>query len=169
MLQKSCLGEVCQYLWVREITRTSSTQSVGLPPPQPGSIRYGSAALTLPFVTQERNTLGSTGSGNRVAVSETKVALCSAPHTWMIWEYSCAWVTSVGFVLPFKMGCLGWKKSFCLGNTNPVIQNKSPCVHCAGFSSSSSIYVRAGDLFQTKLWVKWYVIAELTNQLHIEQ
>lgn len=111
MLQKSCLGEVCQYLWVREITRTSSTQSVGLPPPQPGSTRYGSAALTLPFVTQERNTLGFTGSGNRVAVSETKVALLlSPPHMNDLRIFLCMG-NECGFCSAFQNGLFGVKKN----------------------------------------------------------
>lgn len=171
MLQKSCLGEVCQYLRVREITRTSSTEGVGLQPPQPGSTRHASAASTLPFVAQERNTLGSAGSRNSGAVSETKAAfLLSLTQMNDLRIFLCMG-NECGFCSAFQNG-LFWgekKKSFCLGNTNSAIQNKSPRVHCAWFSSSSSIYARAGDSFQTKLWVQWYERAKLTNQLHIGQ
>lgn len=170
MLQKFCLGEVCQYLRVREITRTSSTEGVGLQPPQPGSARHASGASTLPFVAQERNTLGSAGSGNSGAVSETKAAFLLSPTHMNDLRIFLCMGNECGCCSAFQNG-LFWvkKKFFCLGNTNPAIQNKSPCVRCAWFSSSSSIYVRAGDLFQTKLWVKWYVRVELTNQLHIGQ
>lgn len=115
MLQKSCLGEVCQYLWVREITRTSSTESVGLQPPQPGSTRYASAAWTLPFVTQQRNTLGSTGSGNSVAVSETKAALLlSPPHMNDLRIFLCMG-NECGLCSAFQNGLFGVKKILLLG------------------------------------------------------
>lgn len=137
MLQKSCLGEVCQYLWVSEITRTSSTQSVGLPPPQPGSTRYGSAALTLPFVTQERNTLGFTGSGNRVAVSETKVALLLSPppHTHMndLRIFLCMG-NECGFCSAFQNGLFGVQKILLLGQYQSCDPEQIPvCSLCRVF------------------------------------
>lgn len=51
----------------------------------------------------------------------------------MIWEDSCAWLTSVGFVV-FRNWLFWVRESLCLGNSNPAIQNKSPCVHCGWFS-----------------------------------
>lgn len=167
MFPKSCLGEVCQYLWVREITRTSSTKSVGLHTQQPRSTHCASAELTLPFVAQERNQQGSTGSGNRVVLRETKAASLLSPTQMNDSRIFLGMDNSMGFCSAFENWLFWVKRSFCLGNTNPAIQNKFLCVHCAcfsvWFSFSSSIYGQAGNLFQIKLWVKWYVTTELIN------
>lgn len=124
MLQKSCPGEVCQYLRVREITRTSSTEGVGLQPPQPGSARHASAASTLPFVAQERNTLGSAGSGNSGAVSETEAAfLLSLTHMNDLRIFLCMG-NECGFCSAFQNG-LFWGEKNPSAWATPILRSRT--------------------------------------------